>query len=165
MCCIFTSRHVVPLLVRKQAHNLPTGQHDLKTAKPVFSPLRPPNLSKLQWGSSTAEERMARLQTAAYRRELITKIFREWVQFKGGLMLGPLTHAVQLSEEWYILTFTSLSLSQFFLHPAFLSILVCGLNHSISCYGFSTMMQGRGSCQRWAAGVMFWKRYKECCLG
>jgi len=65
-------------------------------------------------------------------------------------MLGPLTHAVQLSEEWYrdILTFTSLSISLFFLLLAFLSVLVSGLNHSISCYVFSTMMQGRGSCQR-----------------
>ncbi len=45
------------------------------------------------------------------------------------------------------------------------SILVSKLHHSISCYVFSRMMQSRGSCQRWAAGVMLWKHYRECCLG
>lgn len=39
------------------------------------------------------------------------------------------------------------------------------LHHSISCYVFSRMMQGRARCQRWAAGVVLWKCYRKCCLG
>lgn len=38
-------------------------------------------------------------------------------------------------------------------------------HHSISCYVFSRIMQGRGSCQQWAFGVMLWKYYRVCCHG
>lgn len=59
------THHVISQFIRKQANNLPSGQHDLKPDKSVYSSLRPPNLSKLQCGSTTAEKRMAQLQTAA----------------------------------------------------------------------------------------------------
>lgn len=66
MLCHYAMPHHVSLeFVRKQANNLPSGQYDLKADKLVYSSLRPPNLSKLQRGSTTAEKKMAQLQTAA----------------------------------------------------------------------------------------------------
>lgn len=87
MRCDAVSHHVTschPSAYKKQTNNIPAGQHDLKTVKSVCLSLRPANLSKLQCGWTTAEERMARPQTAAEGGELITEIFRERVHFKGG---------------------------------------------------------------------------------
>lgn len=86
MGCDVVSHHVTschPSAYKKQTNSIPAGQHDLKTVKSVCLSLRPANLSKLQCCWTTAEERMARPQTAAEGGELITEIFRERVHFKG----------------------------------------------------------------------------------
>lgn len=66
---------------------------------------------------------------------------------------------------WIFAWFLSLEPPVLFSHLDFLefSISVCNFHHSVSCYVFSRIMQGRGSCQHWPFGVMLWKYYGVCC--